>query len=129
MSCDLQDVVAEHRAADSAELQSEHAPKVPTHRDQAPLTFDVLEPSQEKLAKSHRRLDAAEHRLGRLLAQRVKLPACRGLEPMRHPLHGRSRSGRRLGSGRKALPPALVMTLALEGDQRLDARRGATLHI
>lgn len=71
------------RDGGSARLESEHSLDVPAHRHQVPFPFDVPESPQQALSISHHRFDDAEHRFGGLLAQRVQLPASRGLQPMR----------------------------------------------
>ena len=50
-----------------------HPFDVPGHGDEAPLTADAIEPTQQELAESHHRFDDAEHRLRGLLAQTVEL--------------------------------------------------------
>src|SRR5215469_16597901 len=113
----------------SRTLQGEHPLQIPTHRHQAPLATHVLQSSQEELAKSHRRFDDPEDRLGRLLAQGIELSARGSLQSMPHLLHCRGRSAWRLRIGCKAFSPALVMALTLERDQRLDARCRTSLDV
>src|SRR5271165_4564877 len=69
--------------------EDEHPLDVPGHGDEAPFAARAIEAAQGKLTESQRRFDDPEHRLRDLLAQRVKRPACRRLQPMRHRLDRR----------------------------------------
>src|SRR5208282_316468 len=69
--------------------EDEHPPQVPRHCHEAPLAAHFVEAAQQKLTESKRRLDDAEHRLWRLLAQRIELAAFGRLQPMGHGLDRR----------------------------------------
>ena len=79
------------------------------------------EAAQQKLTESQRRLDDSEHRLRHLLAQRVKRPACRRRQPMRHRLDRRWIL-RRFRRRCEALGQRRMMRLTAHGDQRFDPR-------
>ena len=53
---------------------------------QAPLAAPTFDPAQQELAEPQHRLDDAEHRLRRMLAQGKKFLAVRRLQSMRHRL-------------------------------------------
>src|SRR5208337_229315 len=93
---------------------------VPGHGDEAPFAARAREAAQRKLTETQRRFDDPEHRLRHLLAQRVKRPACRRRQPMRHRLDRRwiLRRFRRL----EALGQGRMMRLTAHGDQRFDPR-------
>jgi hypothetical protein len=55
--------------------EDEHPPQVPHHGHEAPLDAHFVETAQRKLAESERRLDDAQHRLRRLLAQSLEVAA------------------------------------------------------
>ncbi len=101
--------------------EGEHPLDVPDHGDEAPFAARAREAAQRKLTESQRRFDDPEHRLRHLLAQRVKRPACRRLQPMRHRLDRRwilRRFRRRL----EELGQRWMMRLTAHGDQRFDPR-------
>src|ERR1035437_1338400 len=50
-----------------------HPFDVPCHRDQRPLPSHRCQATQQELPEAHHRLDDAEHRLPRLLAQTIEL--------------------------------------------------------
>jgi hypothetical protein len=50
-------------AAASGGRQGVHPLHVPGHRDEAPLTLDLIKATQEELTEAHHRFDDAEHRL------------------------------------------------------------------
>ena len=70
--------------ASVCDRKDEHPLHVPGHGHEAPLAADMIEPAEQELAERDRRLDNAEHRLGRLLAQTVQLLALERLEVMGH---------------------------------------------
>ena len=80
------------------------------------------------MTESQRRFDDPEHRLRDLLAQRVKRPACRRLQPMGHGLDRRWMF-RRLRRRFEALGQRRVMRLTAHCDQRFDPRLRASRDI
>ena len=94
---------------------------VPGHGDEAPFAARAREAAQQKLTESQCRLDDSEHRLRHLLAQRVKRPACRRRQPMRHRLDRRWIL-RRFRRRCEALGQRRMMRLTAHGDQRFDPR-------
>jgi len=50
------------------QAQHGHAFQIPRQTDQGPLAFDLLQTTQEELAKPHDGFNDAEHRLHGLLA-------------------------------------------------------------
>jgi hypothetical protein len=92
--------------------EDEHPLQVPHHGHEAPLDAHFVETAQRKLAEFERRLDDAEHRLRRLLAQSLEVAAFGRLQPMGHGL-----DPRRIFRG-----PLLRETLAKRGMMRLAAR-------
>src|SRR5271163_2911279 len=76
-------------SAVSGRDEGEDPPDVPGHGNEAPFAAHAIEAAQGKLTESQRRFNDPEHRLRDLLAQRVKRPACRRLQPMRHGLDRR----------------------------------------
>ena len=58
-------------------IQGEDPLHIPSHRHQAPLAPDLVEPAQQELAKAENRLDDAEHRLRDVFALSVELLATR----------------------------------------------------
>src|SRR5271166_2820704 len=113
--------VARRRAtASSGGDTGEYPLDVPGHGDEAPFAARAREAAQRKLTETQRRFDDPEHRLRHLLAQRVKRPACRRRQPMRHRLDRRwiLRRFRRL----EALGQGRMMRLTAHGDQRFDPR-------
>ena len=101
----------------SGSSEGEHSLDVPGHGDEAPLCFDLCEAAQGELAEAHDRLDDAEHRLGRLLAQGVEPLALRRGEAMSHGGERRRVVGRHRRGG-ETLAPGWMMALARHGDQR-----------
>src|SRR5258708_19645035 len=87
-------------AAASGGRQGVHPLHVPGHRDEAPLTLDLVKATQEELAEAHHRFDDAEHRFRNLLAQGIELLAFGRLQTM---AHGRERR-------RVLLPPRSFRT-------------------
>src|SRR5208337_2680439 len=123
-----QSVERRRATASSGSGAGEYALDVPGHGDEAPLAAHFVEAAQHKLTESERRFDDAEHRLRDLLAQRVKRPACRRRQPMRHRLDRRwmlRRFRRRL----EALGQRRMMRLTAHGDQRFDPRLVASRDI
>src|SRR3972149_5932299 len=108
--------------------QYRHSLDIPCHRDQRPLALHGRQATQQELPEAHHRLDDAEYRLPRLLAQGVGFATLARLEPMLHSVHrtGRLVQRRRLG---ESLFPVRVMAIAPCRKQRFDLRRHATLSI
>src|SRR5258707_2692811 len=71
-------------AAASGGCQGVHPLHVLGHRDEAPLTLDLVKATQEELTEAHHRFDDAEHRFRNLLAQGVELLAFGRLQTMAH---------------------------------------------
>src|SRR6266481_4161230 len=66
----------------SGGAEGEHPLDVPSHGHQAPFATCLVEATQQKLAKSERRFDDAEHRFWDLFAQSIELPAFGRRQPM-----------------------------------------------
>ncbi len=75
--------------------EDKHPLQVPGHGDEAPFAARALEAAQQELARAQHRFHDAEHRLGRVLAQRLELAAFGGLEPVGHGVEGRRILARR----------------------------------
>src|SRR3990172_9794390 len=71
--------------------QYRHSLDIPCHRDQRPLALHGRQATQQELPEAHHRLDDAEYRLHRLLAQGVEFAPLARFEPMLHAVH---RTGR-----------------------------------
>src|SRR5450759_4752888 len=108
--------------------QYRHSLDIPCHRDQRPLSLHGRQATQQELPETHHRLDDAEHRFHRLLAQSVELAPFSRLEPMLHPVYcaGRLVQRRRLS---ESVLPVRVMSVAPCRKQRLDLRLHAILDI
>src|SRR4051794_36489188 len=104
--------------------ESEHPLDVPSHGDEAPLAFDLIEAAQRELPEPHDRLDDAEHRLGELLTQGVEALALGCCQAVAHGLERRWIVRRRRRGG-EALAPGWMMMLTPDGDQRRDPGLGA----
>src|SRR5208283_5822765 len=87
-----QSVERRRATASSGGDAGEYPLDVPGHGDEAPFAARAREAAQQKLTESQRLFDDPEHRLRNLLAQRVKRPACRRRQPMRHRLDRRARA-------------------------------------
>jgi hypothetical protein len=96
-----------------------HTFQTPRQANQRPFARDLLQAAQQELAKPHDRLDDAEHRFYGLLAQRIGLPPCSGLEFVRHLLQrwGVVAQWRWLG---ETLAPARVMVFPCHSHERID---------
>src|SRR6201999_2071778 len=70
-------------------LQDEHPFHVPGHGHEVPLAPDVVYSSQQELPEAHDRFDDAKHRFWNLLAQCIKFPSLRRVQPVCHGLHRR----------------------------------------
>src|SRR5258708_13187040 len=97
-------------AAASGGRQGVHPLHVPGHRDEAPLTLDLVKATQEELTEAHHRFDDAEHRFRNLLAQGVELLAFGRLQTMAHGRERRRVLRRRRGFG-KAPPQGRTLQL------------------
>jgi hypothetical protein len=116
-------------ATASGGRQGVHSLHVPRHGDEAPLTLDVLQPTQQELTEAHHRFDDPEHRFGCLFAQPLQLLASRRLQSMCHLLNRTRRLRRGFRSCGKPLLPAHIMRRAPHRDQRLDLGRHALLDV
>src|SRR5260370_5271878 len=116
------------RAAASGSRQGVHPLHVPSHRDEAPLTLDLVKATQEELTEAHHRFDDAEHRFRNLLAQGIELLAFRRLQTMA-PGRERRRVLQRRRCFGTALRPGRMMRLAAQRKPRRDPCRRAQLHI
>src|SRR5713226_261872 len=115
-------------AAASGGRQGVHPLHVPGHRDEAPLTLDLVKATQEELTEAHHRFDDAEHRFRNLLAQGVELLAFGRLQTMAHGRERRRVLRRRRCFG-KALRQGRMMRLAAQRNHRIDLCRSAQRHI
>src|SRR3990172_11018268 len=77
------------RAAVPARLSCHyrHPFDVPCHGYQRPLASHRCQATQQELPETHHRLDDAEHRLHRLLAQAIEFASLECFEPLLHPVH------------------------------------------
>src|SRR5882757_10240183 len=98
------------RAAASGGRQGVHSLHVPRHGDEAPLTLDIVQPTQQELAEAHHRFDDPEHWFRGLLAQGVELLAFRRLQTVAHGFERRRVLWRRRYLG-KALRQGRIMRL------------------
>src|SRR6266852_1958223 len=115
-------------AAASGGRQGVHPLHVPGHRDEAPLTLDLVKATQEELTEAHHRFDDAEHRFRNLLAQGIELLAFGRLQTMAHGRERRRVLRRRRCFG-KALRQGRMMRLAAQRNHRIDLCRSAQRHI
>src|SRR5260370_28895528 len=116
------------RAAASGSRQGVHPLHVPSHRDEAPLTLDLVKATQEELTEAHHRFDDAEHRFRNLLAQGIELLAFGRLQTMAHGRERRRVLRRRRCFG-KALRQGRMMRLAPQRHHRIDLCRSSQRHI
>src|SRR3974377_2015957 len=98
------------------------------HRDEAPLTLDLVKATQEELTEAHHRFDDAEHRFRNLLAQGIELLAFGRLQPMANGCERRRVLRRRRCFG-KAFRQGWMMRLAAQRNHRIDLCRSAQRHI
>src|SRR5258708_35119466 len=95
-------------ATASGGRQGVHSLHVPRHRDEAPLTLDIVQPTQQELTEAHHRFDDPEHRFRGLLAQGIELLAFRRLQTVAHGFDYRRALRRRRCFG-IPLPPAPLL--------------------
>src|SRR5271156_4986115 len=113
------------RAAGSGGAEREHPLHVPGHGDEAPLTTNIIDPAQQKLAEPHHRFDDPEYRFRGLFAQSIKLFAVGRLQTVGHGLDRRRVVRRRRRSG-KSLAQRLMMRCrpsAISGSMFVAAQR------
>src|SRR5262245_18298477 len=95
--------------------QGIHPFHVPGHGDEAPLSLDLVETAEKKLAEAEHRFDDSEHRFRDLLAQAIEPLAFGGLQAVAHRLKWGRNVGRRRCFG-KALRQRRMMRLPAQGN-------------